>query len=111
VKCRVPGGAFYAWPNVTEACAWSAPGFRGTQTAPAQRGRRRGVADIHSARASPAKGSMCASLRRVNQAIEGGRRAHGGFHPQEHPQGGLKRKTLSVWKPSATVAAVIERGG
>jgi aspartate/methionine/tyrosine aminotransferase len=20
VKCRVPGGAFYAWPNVTEAC-------------------------------------------------------------------------------------------
>ena len=21
IKCRVPGGAFYAWPNVTEACA------------------------------------------------------------------------------------------
>jgi aspartate/methionine/tyrosine aminotransferase len=20
VKCRVPGGAFYVWPNVTEAC-------------------------------------------------------------------------------------------
>jgi len=20
VKCRTPGGAFYAWPNVTEAC-------------------------------------------------------------------------------------------
>jgi aspartate/methionine/tyrosine aminotransferase len=20
VSCRVPGGAFYAWPNVTEAC-------------------------------------------------------------------------------------------
>src|SRR6187399_2546431 len=20
VKCRLPGGAFYAWPNVTEAC-------------------------------------------------------------------------------------------
>jgi aspartate/methionine/tyrosine aminotransferase len=20
VQCRVPGGAFYAWPNVTEAC-------------------------------------------------------------------------------------------
>jgi aspartate/methionine/tyrosine aminotransferase len=21
IRCRVPGGAFYAWPNVTEACA------------------------------------------------------------------------------------------
>jgi len=57
IKCRTPGGAFYAWPNVTEACAM-------TGCADSEAFRRRllteaGVAvlaDIHFGRRVPGDG-------------------------------------------------------
>src|SRR6185369_15245208 len=44
-------------------------------------------------------------LRRLQAGDRGGRAAHGGLHPEEHP------KSSMTWKPAVTVAAVIERGG
>ena len=42
--CQTPGGAFYVWPNVTEACKRvGAANERGVPQAPALRRRRRGV--------------------------------------------------------------------
>jgi aspartate aminotransferase len=42
-SCASPGGAFYAWPNVTEACARIGAGLGGAAQGPAARGRRRGA--------------------------------------------------------------------
>jgi len=57
ITCKVPGGAFYAWPNVTEACA-----ITGCQDSEALRKRlltEAGVAvlaDIHFGRRVPGEG-------------------------------------------------------
>jgi len=74
VSCRVPGGAFYAWPNVTEAC-------RLVGAADSEEFRRRllheaGVAvlaDIHFGARVPGEGQHVRfSYAASNQAIEAG---------------------------------------
>jgi aspartate/methionine/tyrosine aminotransferase len=74
VTCRTPGGAFYAWPNVTEAC-------RMTGCADSEELRRRllheaGVAvlaDIHFGRRVPGDGQHIRfSYAASNEAIERG---------------------------------------
>jgi aspartate/methionine/tyrosine aminotransferase len=76
VACKTPGGAFYAWPNVTEAC-------RMTKCADSEAFRKRllheaGVAvlaDIHFGRRVPGDGqhirfSYAASNAAIEQGIE-----------------------------------------
>ena len=76
VTCRTPGGAFYAWPNVTEAC-------RTTGCADSEVLRKRllteaGVAvlaDIHFGRRVPGDGqhirfSYAASPEAIRNGIE-----------------------------------------
>jgi aspartate/methionine/tyrosine aminotransferase len=76
VSCRVPGGAFYAWPNVTQACAI-------TGCADSEVFRRRlleeaGVAvlaDIHFGRRVPGEGqhirfSYAASEQLIRSGVE-----------------------------------------
>ncbi len=74
VKCRVPGGAFYAWPNVTEAC-------RMIGAADSEEFRKRllneaGVAvlaDIHFGSRVPGEGQHVRfSYAASKQAIEAG---------------------------------------
>jgi aspartate/methionine/tyrosine aminotransferase len=74
VKCQVPGGAFYAWPNVTEAC-------RRIGAADSEEFRKRllheaGVAvlaDIHFGTRVPGEGQHVRfSYAASNQAIEAG---------------------------------------
>jgi len=74
VKCQVPGGAFYVWPNVTEAC-------RMIGTADSEEFRKRllneaGVAvlaDIHFGTRVPGEGQHVRfSYAASNQAIEAG---------------------------------------
>ena len=74
VTCRVPGGAFYAWPNVTEAC-------RMIGAADSEEFRKRllneaGVAvlaDIHFGRRVPGDGQHIRfSYAASTQAIENG---------------------------------------
>jgi aspartate/methionine/tyrosine aminotransferase len=74
VRCLVPGGAFYAWPNVTEAC-------RMTGCADSEEFRKRllyeaGVAvlaDIHFGRRVPGDGQHIRfSYAASNEAIEQG---------------------------------------
>jgi len=74
VTCKTPGGAFYAWPNVTEAC-------RMTGCADSEELRRRllheaGVAvlaDIHFGRRVPGDGQHIRfSYAASNEAIERG---------------------------------------
>ena len=74
VSCKTPGGAFYAWPNVTEAC-------RMTGCADSEAFRRRlleeaGIAvlaDIHFGRRVPGDGQHIRfSYAASNEAIEGG---------------------------------------
>jgi aspartate/methionine/tyrosine aminotransferase len=75
VKCRTPGGAFYAWPNVTEAC-------RMIGAADSEEFRKRllheaGVAllaDIHFGARVPGEGqhvrfSYAASKQAIEQGI------------------------------------------
>ncbi|HYR00945.1 MAG TPA: pyridoxal phosphate-dependent aminotransferase [Casimicrobiaceae bacterium] len=75
ISCRVPGGAFYAWPNVTEACAT-------TGCADSEAFRRRlleeaGVAvlaDIHFGRRVPGDGqhirfSYAASPEAIREGV------------------------------------------
>ncbi len=75
VSCRVPGGAFYAWPNVTEAC-------RRTGAADSEEFRKRllndaGVAvlaDIHFGTRVPGEGqhlrfSYAASKEAIEQGV------------------------------------------
>ena len=91
MTCRTPGGAFYAWPNVTEAC-------RMIGAADSEEFRKRllneaGVAvlaDIHFGARVPGEGQHVRfSYAASKQAIETGRGAHGRLHPEEHPQGRL----------------------
>ena len=76
VSCKTPGGAFYAWPNVTEACAM-------TGCADSEQFRKRllteaGVAvlaDIHFGRRVPNEGqhirfSYAASEDAIARGIE-----------------------------------------
>ncbi|MBV8032285.1 MAG: pyridoxal phosphate-dependent aminotransferase [Betaproteobacteria bacterium] len=74
VKCRTPGGAFYAWPNVTEAC-------RMIGAADSEEFRKRllneaGVAvlaDIHFGSRVPGEGQHVRfSYAASNEAIEAG---------------------------------------
>jgi aspartate/methionine/tyrosine aminotransferase len=74
VSCRTPGGAFYAWPNVTQAC-------RMTGCADSEAFRKRllheaGVAvlaDIHFGRRVPGDGQHIRfSYAASNEAIEAG---------------------------------------
>jgi aspartate aminotransferase len=74
VNCRVPGGAFYAWPNVTEACRMVGAGD-------SEEFRRRllneaGVAvlaDIHFGSRAPGEGQhVRLSYAASNRAIETG---------------------------------------
>src|SRR2546421_440081 len=74
VKCQVPGGAFYAWPNVTEAC-------RRVGAADSEEFRKRllneaGVAvlaDIHFGSRVPGEGQHVRfSYAASNNAIEAG---------------------------------------
>jgi aspartate/methionine/tyrosine aminotransferase len=74
VSCKTPGGAFYAWPNVTEAC-------RMTGCADSEVFRKRllseaGVAvlaDIHFGRRVPGDGQHIVSATRQRRpAIEKG---------------------------------------
>jgi aspartate/methionine/tyrosine aminotransferase len=74
IRCRTPGGAFYAWPNVTEAC-------RATGCADSEAFRQRllhdaGVAvlaDIHFGRRVPGDGQHIRfSYATSNEAIERG---------------------------------------
>ena len=74
VTCRVPGGAFYAWPNVTEACR-----MIGAQDSEEFRKRllnEAGVAvlaDIHFGSRVPGEGQHVRfSYAASNQAIEAG---------------------------------------
>jgi len=74
VKCRVPGGAFYAWPNVTEACR-----IIGAQDSEEFRKRllnEAGVAvlaDIHFGSRVPGEGQHVRfSYAASRQAIEAG---------------------------------------
>ena len=76
IACRTPGGAFYAWPNVTEAC-------RITGCADSEAFRKRllheaGVAvlaDIHFGRRVPGDGqhirfSYAASAAAIDDGVE-----------------------------------------
>ena len=83
MTCKTPGGAFYAWPNVTEAC-------RMIGAADSEEFRKRllnegGVAvlaDIHFGARVPGEGQHVRfSYAASRQAIEQGRRPHGRFHP------------------------------
>jgi aspartate aminotransferase len=74
VECAMPGGAFYAWPNVTEAC-------RMTGSADSEAFRKRllheaGVAvlaDIHFGRRVPGEGQHIRfSYATSKEAIEKG---------------------------------------
>ena len=74
IQCKTPGGAFYAWPNVTEAC-------RATGCADSEAFRQRllheaGVAvlaDIHFGRRVPGDGQHIRfSYAASNEAIERG---------------------------------------
>src|SRR3954463_4173777 len=74
VTCRTPGGAFYAWPNVTEACRRVGP-------ADSEAFRKRllteaGIAvlaDIHFGRRVPGDGQhICFSYAASNEAFERG---------------------------------------
>ncbi len=74
VKCRVPGGAFYAWPNITEAC-------RMVGAADSEEFRKRllneaGVAvlaDIHFGTRVPGEGQHVRfSYAASNEAIKAG---------------------------------------
>jgi aspartate/methionine/tyrosine aminotransferase len=74
VKCQVPGGAFYVWPNITEAC-------RRIGAADSEEFRKRllheaGVAvlaDIHFGTRVPGEGQHVRfSYAASNKAIEAG---------------------------------------
>ena len=115
VKCQMPGGAFYVWPNVTEACRMiGARGLRGVPQAPAERGRRRGARrhPLRRARAGrrPARALL---VRRLEAGDRGGRAAHGRLHPEEHAESSMSdleaRRRRSPPSSSATAASFSSR--
>jgi aspartate/methionine/tyrosine aminotransferase len=74
VKCRVPGGAFYAWPNVTEACRRS--GAADSEDFRTRLLHEAGVAvlaDIHFGSRVPGEGQHVRfSYAASNEAIKAG---------------------------------------
>ena len=74
VSCRVPGGAFYAWPNITEACRMI--GARDSEEFRRRLLNEAGVAvlaDIHFGSRVPGEGQhLRFSYAASNQAIEAG---------------------------------------
>ena len=74
VKCRVPGGAFYAWPNVTEACRMI--GAKDSEEFRKRLLNEAGVAvlaDIHFGARVPGEGQHVRfSYAASNQAIQQG---------------------------------------
>jgi aspartate aminotransferase len=74
VSCRVPGGAFYAWPNVTEACRMI--GAKDSEELRKRLLNEAGVAvlaDIHFGARVPDEGQHIRfSYAASNQAIEDG---------------------------------------
>ena len=75
IACKVPGGAFYAWPNVTEACALS--GCADSETFRKRLLDEAGVAvlaDIHFGRRVPGEGqhirfSYAASPEAIREGV------------------------------------------
>jgi len=60
VTCRMPGGAFYVWPNVTELCRMNGHrGFRGDAQAWLHDAGVAVLADIHFGPRVEGKGSTC----------------------------------------------------
>jgi aspartate/methionine/tyrosine aminotransferase len=97
ISCKVPGGAFYAWPNVTEACAVS-----GCADSEAFRKRllaETGVAvlaDIHFGRRVPGDGqhirfSYAASPEAIREGV-----ARLDAFVRRHRQGGVKAGTAKA---------------
>jgi aspartate/methionine/tyrosine aminotransferase len=74
VSCKLPGGAFYAWPNVTEACRMI--GARDSEELRKRLLNEAGVAvlaDIHFGARVPDEGQHIRfSYAASNQAIEEG---------------------------------------
>ena len=101
VTCKTPGGAFYAWPNVTEACrmvgAADSEEFRKRLLAEA------GVAvlaDIHFGARVPGEGQHVRFSYAASQAGDrAGRRADGRLHPARRraasPEAGAWRRSGS----------------
>src|SRR5436853_3606678 len=86
VTCRLPGGAFYAWPNVTEACrmigAADSEEFR--KRLPAEAGVAV-LADIHFGTRVPGEGQHVRfSYAASKQAIEAGGARLGEFIRRDH---------------------------
>src|SRR5205085_473060 len=80
--------------------------LRGVPQAPARGSRCRGARRYPLRQSRAGRGTARAFLLCGVEAGDRGRRAaHGGLHPQEHAKGRM------TWRPSVTVAAVIERGG
>jgi aspartate/methionine/tyrosine aminotransferase len=74
VSCKAPGGAFYAWPNVTDACRMT--GCADSEELRKRLLREAGVAvlaDIHFGRRVPGDGQHIRfSYAASNEAIERG---------------------------------------
>src|SRR3989475_3671093 len=109
VSCQVPGGAFYVWPNVTEAC-------RRIGAADSEDLRRRllneaGVAvlaDIHFGTPVPGEGQHVRfSYAASRQAIEAGGAGLAGLLPQKNQKSGR----AGVWGPPATVPPATKPAG
>src|SRR5436190_541381 len=75
VKCRVPGGAFYAWPNVTEACRMiGAPDSEEFRKRLLHEAGVAVLADIHFGARVPGEGqhvrfSYAASREQIEQGV------------------------------------------
>jgi len=103
-RCR---RRFYVWPNVTEACRRTAPRIRRTSGGACSTRRRGGLADIHFGTRVAGEAARALLVCRLQAGDRDGGAAHGGLHPQEHQKSAMSE----IWRPSVTVAAVIERDG
>jgi hypothetical protein len=62
ITCKTPGGAFYAWPNVTEACRMTGcADSENSASVCCTRPASRSLADIHFGSRVPDEGSTSAS--------------------------------------------------
>ena len=81
VECATPGGAFYAWPNVTDACRMT--GCADSETFRKRLLNEAGVAvlaDVHFGRRVPGEGQHIRfSYAASNEAIEEGVRRVSNF--------------------------------
>ncbi len=95
VTCQSPGGAFYAWPNVTEGLRDDRrEGLRGIARAAAERGRG-GGAGRHPLRPARARRGPAhpLQLRGLQCGDREGCREDGRFHPREHALGRERVRT------------------